>query len=123
MARGKSSRGNLKAMRTAHCLCVQLGASNRVRSGRWGRRPEIFVGQLAAIAPNVCYVADMDDIVMSRRQFLVEAVLAGTSLMVGNLPGHRQGITPRPRLNLSLLKPFVDRLPIPAVARPAGHRL
>ena len=60
---------------------------------------------------------------ISRRQFVVKSLLAGTSLMIGNLPNRRQGIDVRPRLNPGLLKPFVDHLPIPAIARPAGHRV
>jgi len=43
--------------------------------------------------------------------------------MVGNMPGGRQGIALRPRLNPGLLEPFVDQLPIPPLAQPAGHRL
>ena len=60
---------------------------------------------------------------ISRRQFVVKSLLAGTSLMIGNFPNRRQGIEVRPRLNPGLLEPFVDHLPIPAIARPAGHRV
>ncbi len=60
---------------------------------------------------------------LSRRQFLLKSVLAGTSMVLGNFPAGRRGIEPRPRLNPGLLELFVDRLPIPPVARPTGHRL
>ncbi|HTU36338.1 MAG TPA: multicopper oxidase [Candidatus Acidoferrum sp.] len=58
----------------------------------------------------------------SRREFLQTSGMALAGLAFGQSNPHKTGIIARPLLNLDALEKFVDPLPIPRIARPAGTR-
>jgi len=61
---------------------------------------------------------------LTRRRFLAHGALAAGSLLLPARTRARMRGVPPPAsaLDPTTLKPFVDALPIPAVARPSGHR-
>ncbi|HUL32284.1 MAG TPA: multicopper oxidase domain-containing protein [Candidatus Eisenbacteria bacterium] len=58
----------------------------------------------------------------TRREFLRNSGLLLGGLAAGQGNAHRTGIIARPQLNLAAVERFVDPLPIPSLAKPAGRR-